>query len=240
MPRPTRQRSSLPGHSRAAQLPPAKTISTPDALDDSYMMDPAEMAPIQAPNLVEVEPATQPQEPIVETRTDQGGSATGPRRTKAEKAQARRQNLLDQINSRSTPYSKSHARRLKRSARPSANLVTSLSDVHDVLPSIEPESAFENDESEVDGEVMGDAGEGHYEEEEKSKDGKGKEKLTAKKRQRVLTSESTRLPAVLSNSHFSASPFATIRQHTLNTISAQKAVAGPSVPGSRKGKKKNK
>jgi len=85
-----------------------------------------------------------------------------------------------EIKQRSQPYSKSHNRRLKRAQRPSSNLVTSLSDFQDVLPSIEPE--FE--------EVSGGEDEGvtiEEEEQYKMKDGKGREKLTAKKRQRVLS-----------------------------------------------------
>jgi hypothetical protein len=91
-----------------------------------------------------------------------------------------------EINKRSTPYSKSHSRRVKRAARPSANLVTSLSDFQDVLPELEPDfeeptsdgtyDGMEDDTEVVEGQVGGKAGNG----------GKGKEKLTAKKRQRVL------------------------------------------------------
>lgn len=85
-----------------------------------------------------------------------------------------------EINQRSQPYSKSHNRRIKRSQRPSANLVTSLSDFQDVLPSIEPEFEEPSGGGEDEGVVI------EEEEEYKLKDGKGREKLTAKKRQRVL------------------------------------------------------
>ncbi|GAA5892747.1 Slx9p [Sporobolomyces salmoneus] len=222
MPRVSRTRTSLPGHSKSA-----KQISTPDALDDSYMMDPAEMAPIQAPRSIEPSSSTASatvtaaEVPLDEV-AKKHSSDSKPRLTKSEKAQLKRQNLLDQINQRATPYSKSHSRRLKRAARPESNLVTSLSDVQDVLPSLEPdfeepgqsEEEGEGDEMQDDQEPQGKkAGNG----------GKGKEKLTAKKRQRVLTNESTRLPAILANSSFSKSPFATIRMHTLNTMAAQKA-----------------
>ncbi|GAA5963804.1 hypothetical protein JCM21900_000048 [Sporobolomyces salmonicolor] len=205
MPRPTRTRTSLPGHSRAAKLESTKTISTPDALDDSYMMDPVEMAPIQAPKTIEVDQAPAPPLP------PQGDKPLAPKQTKAEKAHAKRQALLDKITAGSTPYSKSHGRRLKRAARPSNNLVTTLAEFEEVLPQIEPESEEEEDGMEEEG-VPKKQGTG----------GKGKEKLTAKKRQRVLTTEAARLPAILANSHFASSPFATIRQHTLNTMATQK------------------
>ncbi|GAA5834067.1 hypothetical protein JCM5353_002054 [Sporobolomyces roseus] len=237
MPRPTRTRTSLPGHSKSAV--PVKTISTPDAIDDSYMMDPTEMAPIQAPRFIQSESSTNATEITMDEPTTlnlkpQSHEPSLPRMTKAEKAQAKRQNLLDQINQRSQPYSKSHNRRLKRSQRPSANLVTSLSDFQDVLPSIEPEFEEPSGEGEDEGIVIED------EEEYKLKDGKGREKLTAKKRQRVLSSESTRLPAILANSNFSQSPFATIRMHTLNTMAAQKAAASTGSGGASKKKKGGK
>ena len=109
---------------------------------------------------------------------------------------------------------------------------------------------------------MGDETEGAK---AKGKGGKGKEKLTAKKRQRVLcvppslpltlllllllpsltlsyslrcsTAESARLPAIIKNEQFAKSPFATIRQHTLNTLIAQKgAVAGAGASAAGKSK----
>ncbi|GAA6004912.1 hypothetical protein JCM11491_002276 [Sporobolomyces phaffii] len=253
MPRVSRTRTSLPGHAKSA-----KTISTPDALDDSYMMDPAEMAPMQASRYPPLDrqrllspdldsPALQKAPRFVEPAAEEPATAIvpldevakahheqAPRLTKAEKAQAKRQNLLDQINSRSNPYSKSHSRRLKRAARPEANLVTSLSDVHDVLPEIEP--AFDEPEA---SDEDGRPDEMHDDRVHPvSHAGKGKEKMTAKKRQRVLTNESTRLPAILANSSFSKSPFATIRMHTLNTFAAEKAQQGGATAAKRKGAKK--
>lgn len=94
-----------------------------------------------------------------------------------------------ELNASTTPYSKSHNRRLRRAARPQDNLVTTLQEVEAVLPSIEP--AFDMpDEDEFVYEAEG--GEGEEEATAapggpKAKTGgKGKEKLTAKKRQRVL------------------------------------------------------
>ncbi|EGU12895.1 hypothetical protein RTG_00934 [Rhodotorula toruloides ATCC 204091] len=218
MPRPTRARTSLPSHSRSAKL---KAAAAPDGLDDSYMMAPEEMAPIAAvkaaaAEAAETESFADDEEP--EQKEAVSEASVKPKQTKAEKAHARRKELLDNDT---TPYSKSHARRLRRAAKPQNNLVASLTEVEAVLPSIEPE--------EQDGDEYG-----MYDEEVPAKSktgGKGKEKLTAKKRQRVLTTESARLPAIIKNESFASSPFATIRQHTLNTLITQ---TNPPLP--KKGK----
>ncbi|POY73666.1 hypothetical protein BMF94_3201 [Rhodotorula taiwanensis] len=234
MPRPTRARTSLPGHSRAAKLKPDSAgVTAPDGLDDSYMMAPEEMAPIAAVKAAAAlsEPALQAaQESAFDAEEDETLREPKTKQTKAEKAYNKRKLLLDKLNASTTPYSKSHNRRLRRAARPQDNLVTTLQEVEAVLPSIEP--AFDMpDEDEFVYEAEG--GEGEEEATAapggpKAKTGgKGKEKLTAKKRQRVLTAESTRLPAIIKNESFAASPFATIRQHTLNTLAMQK---NPSLP----------
>lgn len=49
------------------------------------------------------------------------------------------------------------------------------------------------------------------------------------------TSESSRLPAIIKNESFAQSPFATIRQHTLNTLAMQKNPPIQRQPG-KKGK----
>ncbi|BGP31264.1 hypothetical protein JCM10296v2_003028 [Rhodotorula toruloides] len=221
MPRPARARTSLPSHSRSAKL---KAAAAPDGLDDSYMMAPEEMAPIAAVKATAAEAAeTETLADVAEPeRTEAVLEALAkPKQTKAEKAYARRKELLDKVNASTTPYSKSHARRQRRAAKPQNNLVASLTEVEAMLPSIEP------------GEQDGDE-EDMYDEEAPAKPktgGKGKEKLTAKKRQRVLTAESARLPAIIKNESFSSPPFATIRQHTLNTLITQ---TNPPLP--KKGK----
>lgn len=75
-----------------------------------------------------------------------------------------------------SPYSKSHNRRIKKLARPSENLVTNLSAVDDVLQEMKAQEEVDEDDSitAIGREVVSLPG------------GKGKEKLTAKKRQRVL------------------------------------------------------
>lgn len=114
-----------------------------------------------------------------------------------------------EINRKSTPYSKSHSRRLKRAARPSANLVTSLSDFNHALPDIEPAFEEEDDEQrdaeEEDQGMLDDDDDredddngsdkttrGKKNDDDARAGGKGREKLTAKKRQRVLSVFSNR------------------------------------------------
>ncbi|GAA5844128.1 hypothetical protein JCM9279_003739 [Rhodotorula babjevae] len=231
MPRPTRQRTSLPGHARAAR--PTHAMA-PDDLADSYMMSTEEMAPIAA---VKAAAALLPPPPTEPEHPDEADPAPH-KQTKAQKAYNRRKELLDKVTASTTPYSKSHARRLRRHAQPANNLVASLAEVEAVLPDIDgdDDSARGDEDGDEAQYEMGDEAEGVK---AKAKGGKGKEKLTAKKRQRVLTAESARLPAIIKNEQFAKSPFATIRQHTLNTLIAQKgAVAGAGAGAGAAGKTK--
>ena len=94
-----------------------------------------------------------------------------------------------ELNASTAPYSKSHNRRLRRAARPQNNLVTTLQEVEAVLPSIEPafDMSDEADAFEVEAEEAEEYEEAETAASGKGKTGgKGKEKLTAKKRQRVL------------------------------------------------------
>ncbi|BGP54949.1 hypothetical protein JCM8202_003459 [Rhodotorula sphaerocarpa] len=249
MPRPTRARTSLPGHSRAAKLRPDAVVAAPDGLDDSYMMAPEEMAPIAAVKAAAAAAAVDEPSRVAES-SEHDGVAEGPPReerrepkakqTKAEKAYNKRKLLLDKLNASTTPYSKSHNRRIRRAARPQNNLVTTLQEVEAVLPSIEPAFDMPEEDDEGDESFGGSAAEEAEEDapaagKKGTTGGKGKEKLTAKKRQRVLTSESSRLPAIIKNESFAQSPFATIRQHTLNTLAMQKNPPIQRQPG-KKGK----
>ncbi|GJN89700.1 hypothetical protein Rhopal_002687-T1 [Rhodotorula paludigena] len=236
-PRVGRQRSSLPGHSKAVKLDAA--LPAPDELADSWMMSTEEMAPIAATKAA-VEAEAAPEASNVPQEGADEPAAPKQHRTKAEKAYLRRKELLDKVTASATPYSKSHARRLRRAAKPANNLVASLAEVEAVLPQLDDDAADASEAGEDDDEGMVDEEDERDEGTKKPKTGgKGKEKLTAKKRQRVLTSEAARLPAIIKNESFAASPFATIRQHTLNTLVTQK---NPSIQQQQqkqgKGKKK--
>ncbi|GAA5970542.1 hypothetical protein JCM11641_007348 [Rhodosporidiobolus odoratus] len=246
----------------SAKLASSASASKPtaDALTDDWEMQPDEMAPIAK---AQVEMAVE-QEERAQAEEEESERTPKERQTKAEKAYNKRKALLEKLAASTTPYSKSHARRLRRNQKPENNLVASLEEVTAMLPVVEPLPTLADDE---DAEEMEDEVEGG-----KRKDGKGREKLTAKKRQRVLcvlpfkfispsplpfdqfseaqgwrltldpsrpnsTAESARLPAIIKNESFAASPFATIRQHTLNTLVTQK---NPPLPQKGKGKKGGK
>ncbi|KPV77513.1 uncharacterized protein RHOBADRAFT_51357 [Rhodotorula graminis WP1] len=199
----------------------------PDDLADSYMMSTEEMAPIAAVKAAAALRSPPPAEPQHPDEADPQPH----KQTKAQKAYNRRKELLDKVAASTTPYSKSHARRLRRHAQPANNLVASLAEVEAVLPDLDGAggggegSAADDDRDDGEEYEMGDEAHEVQGGKAKGKAGKGKEKLTAKKRQRVLTAESARLPAIIKNEQFAKSPFATIRQHTLNTLIAQKGAA---------------
>ncbi|KAK4055529.1 hypothetical protein OIV83_000075 [Microbotryomycetes sp. JL201] len=139
-------------------------------------------------------------------------------------------NAEAEINASQQPYSKSHARRVRRAQKASNNLVTSLKDVRDELSLVESQepSSRQSGKKVNKQDIDTDAGSEReqvpdVETETKAKTGgKGQPKLTAKKRSKVLSTESARLPAVLANPAFAANPFATIRTHTMNTMSTHK------------------
>ncbi|GAA5823498.1 hypothetical protein JCM11251_000656 [Rhodosporidiobolus azoricus] len=187
----------------------------PDDLADSWMMEPAEMAPISAQ--LQQEEDVNPGLEAEAAEEEKAAKAPKEKQTKAEKAYNKRKALLEKLSASTTPYSKSHARRVRRAAKPENNLVASLEEVEAVLPTVEALPTLD-DEEEDEGMEDDEGVQGG----KKTPGGKGKEKLTAKKRQRVLTAESARLPAIIKNESFAASPFATIRQHTLNTLVTQK------------------
>ncbi|ORY91519.1 ribosome biogenesis protein SLX9-domain-containing protein [Leucosporidium creatinivorum] len=157
----------------------------------------------------EVEAAPEPQQ---ESAYEEEPLAPPKKQSKSDKQYAKREALLAKITAGANPYSKSHTRRMKRAARPSENLVTGLGEVEDVLQQVTAQAEEERaqEEEEMDqGQAKGSW---------KELGGKGQPKLTVKKRNKVLTEESARLPAVLANPAFASNPFATIRTHTLNNL----------------------
>ncbi|KAM0788968.1 hypothetical protein ACM66B_003041 [Microbotryomycetes sp. NB124-2] len=215
MPRPARARTSLPGHSKAAQLKKQQDDTDQDmAVDTSFFAQhEPEPAHVQAQ-----EPGTKP----FETTKDKTKPVT-----RSDKQWAKHQALLQKINASQEPYSKSHARRVRRAQKSSNNLVASLKDVQDELSLVESREAPRThaktaDKEEMDTDEAQEEGDEMEPESRAKTGGKGQPKLTAKKRSKVLSTESARLPAILANPTFAANPFATIRTHTLNTIAMQK------------------
>ncbi|SCZ98928.1 BZ3500_MvSof-1268-A1-R1_Chr7-1g09318 [Microbotryum saponariae] len=249
MPRPTQQRRSLPAHSKAASRHGAtrSTVQDDDLIGLSagdQLMRPRDTQPAKIP--FDDESRNDDDEALDEdpalSSTTTPGRPFPAKQTKATKQHLKRQALLDQITSSQQPYSKSHARRMKRAAKPENNLVADLRQVEQALP---PTSWTTTS-------LMGDAlGMQHGEEVEQEdvdvgmeeggvrglKGGKGKEKLTAKKRSRVLESEASRLPAVLTNKDFKKDAFAAIRLHMMNQIEAEKETRSKEGQGRKKGAK---
>ncbi|KAI5480397.1 hypothetical protein MNV49_000972 [Pseudohyphozyma bogoriensis] len=209
MPRAVKSRTSLPGHSKAAR----KQVQPVD--EDSFM-------PAAGGADTEMTGVDEPQVEEPEEKVEEPAAVRPPKQKKADKAYAKREALIAKITAGQNPYSKSHNRRLKRAAKPENNLVASLNEVKEVLHQVESDED-EAEESDRAEEVV----------KAKEGGGKGKEKLTAKKRQRVLSAEATRMPAILSNPAFASDPFATIRLHTMNTLQT----ATHAKPKAKKGKK---
>ncbi|KAL8290076.1 hypothetical protein RQP46_003015 [Phenoliferia psychrophenolica] len=113
MPRPTRARTSLPGHQKAAKIDQVAEDVDMDAQGEEREEEDAE--PARPPN----------------------------KQKKTDKLIARREALLAKITGGATPYSKSHERRTKRAARPSEHLNTTLAEVEAVLPELPVEAADE-------------------------------------------------------------------------------------------------
>ncbi|KDE09027.1 hypothetical protein, variant [Microbotryum lychnidis-dioicae p1A1 Lamole] len=246
MPRPTQQRRSLPGHSKAASSRKGAPRST--VLDDDLMglsagdqlMRPRDTRTSFDAESRNDDDEAQDEDPALPS-TITPGRPFPTKQTKATKQHLKRQALLDKITSSQQPYSKSHARRMKRASKPENNLVADLRQVEQALP---PTSLTTTT-------LMGDAlGMQHGEEVEEDVDvgmeegvvpglkgAKGKEKLTAKKRSRVLESEASRLPAVLTNKDFKKDAFAAIRLHMMNQIKAEKETRSKEGQGRKKGAK---
>ncbi|KAH9985405.1 ribosome biogenesis protein SLX9-domain-containing protein, partial [Russula compacta] len=120
--------------------------------------------------------------------------------------------FIERLEASRAPYSKSHARRLKRKER--EQLAGGLDLLKAALPSIAPtavsaaeRSAGEGrDAATAGGALPGQIGEG-----------KGNP-LTRSQRRRALKAELFRQPLVRSNPEFAANPFETIRTHARNTL----------------------
>ncbi|KAJ7925895.1 ribosome biogenesis protein SLX9-domain-containing protein [Mycena leptocephala] len=126
---------------------------------------------------------------------------------KKEKQQLKREALLERLESSHSPYSKSHARRMKRKAK--EQLGGGLDDIQHALAA---ESLAQTASEEVQPKQKkpkpkpGQIGEG-----------KGAP-LSKAQRQRALQMEKLRHPLILGNAEFSSNPFQTIRTHAQNTL----------------------
>lgn len=143
---------------------------------------------------------------------DVATSAAERKPTKKEKRQLRHNLLTEDLGSSQAPYSKSHARRMKRKARES--LVADFSDIQIVLSNLDSSSsqAIEQKPNEMQPrDPQKDRKPGQIGE------GKGRP-LSNSQRQRALATERMRHPLILSNPAFSAEPFKALRTHLQNTL----------------------
>ncbi|CAE6425179.1 unnamed protein product [Rhizoctonia solani] len=133
--------------------------------------------------------------------------------TKKEKQQAKHERLLQRLSAGTSPYSKSHNRRLKRKQKTA--LSTDLQSVQkalntiaeDILPAV-AESNHNPDSHHTSRpkQALGMIGEG-----------KGIT-LTKQQRKRALELEQLRQSAIMTNSDYRKNPFDAIRRHAQNSL----------------------
>ncbi|QRV75018.1 ribosome biogenesis protein SLX9 [Ceratobasidium sp. AG-Ba] len=132
-----------------------------------------------------------------------------PAQTKKEKKQLKHELLLQRLTAGTSPYSKSHNRRLKRKAK--SNLSTDLASVEKALQTVVPkvcvsEPKLDDQASAKPAKAVGLIGEG-----------KGAT-LSKKQRQKALELERLRQTVIAQNPDFKGNPFAAIRTHAQNSL----------------------
>jgi len=134
-----------------------------------------------------------------------------PKLSKKDKQQIKHDAWMERLASQA-PYSKSHARRVKRKAKES--LTANLSDMRDVLETLEIPLS-----SQMGGSASTSVQKQDARSSSTKKIGEGAgQPLSKRQRQKALATEQVRLPLIMANSAFSANPFATIRTHAQNTL----------------------
>ncbi|KAF8591894.1 hypothetical protein K439DRAFT_1379552 [Ramaria rubella] len=131
---------------------------------------------------------------------------------KKEKQQLRHDALLQRLGATSTPYSKSHMKRLKRRAK--EDLSTDLAAVGEAIAAVETRDSS--------GRLPDQAMSGTHESKPETRPGQiGERKhgsLTRNQRKRALQMENLRHKLIMANTDFSSNPFRTIRTHAENTL----------------------
>ncbi|KAF9651899.1 hypothetical protein BDM02DRAFT_3184148 [Thelephora ganbajun] len=154
-------------------------------------------------------------------------SGSKPVTPKKEKRMLKHARLLEKVEASCLPYSKSHARRLKRKAKEELAGGT-LSDIQSAI------ATMESDEKTLGGKTLtessrddpsnppartGDTG--------LIGEGKGAP-LSQNQRKNALKLERIRHPMIIANSDFKANPFRAIRTHAQNTLVKNATPAQPS------------
>ncbi|KAG5648084.1 hypothetical protein DXG03_007119 [Asterophora parasitica] len=135
---------------------------------------------------------------------------------KKEKLQAKHEAFLERLETFNSPYSKSHARRVKRKAK--EQIANGLSDMQDAIAALDDEIPTPVRESVKNtAEASQDPPPKAHVKPGMIGEGK-KEPLSKSQRKRALQMEQVRHPLILSNPDFAANPFQTIRTHAQNTL----------------------
>ncbi|KZT30505.1 hypothetical protein NEOLEDRAFT_1082524 [Neolentinus lepideus HHB14362 ss-1] len=136
--------------------------------------------------------------------------------TKKEKQHLKRELFLQRLETGSAPYSKSHARRLKRKSR--EKIAGGLDELHAAIVSVEEEIPVAVKNSIQDTTKDGSSSDPPAKAKPQlGQIGKGKT-LSQSQRKTVLRVEQIRHPLILSNPDYISNPFETIRKHAQNTL----------------------
>ncbi|KAK0208376.1 ribosome biogenesis protein SLX9-domain-containing protein [Desarmillaria ectypa] len=129
---------------------------------------------------------------------------------KRDKQQSKHETFIQRLELSHQPYSKSHARRLKRKAK--EQVANGMTEIQDALPSL--------DEDETGSDAVNSKDDQYPQEKTRGGQiGKGKSSTyTSTQRKRALKLEQLRHPLILANSKFATNPFETIRTHAQNTL----------------------
>ncbi|KAF7347740.1 hypothetical protein MVEN_01531400 [Mycena venus] len=138
---------------------------------------------------------------------------------KKEKQQLKREALLQRLESSHSPYSKSHARRLKRKAKEQL-AGGDLDAIQMALAAVDDEAEASELPQPEDSMPVEEAQPKQKKPKPKpGQIGEGKNApLSKAQRKRALKMEKLRHPLILANPEFSSNPFETIRTHAKNTL----------------------
>ncbi|KAG9104353.1 hypothetical protein FRC06_003399 [Ceratobasidium sp. 370] len=194
MPKERRKRISQ-AHQASAKIA-SRSFAVPEGETERLIQN-AEVQSASADELLRAAPTL----PITKT------SVPGPTQTKKEKKQFKHELFLQRLTAGTSPYSKSHNRRLKRKAK--TELSTDLASVEKALRAIAPEISAVAPDHEPTSQPARSAG--------LMGEGKGVT-LSKKQRQKALELERLRQPAIMQNPEFKSNPFAAIRTHAKNSL----------------------
>ncbi|KAG6845750.1 hypothetical protein H0H87_003804 [Tephrocybe sp. NHM501043] len=140
--------------------------------------------------------------------------ATRPNLKKKEKLQAKHDAFLQRLETYNSPYSKSHARRLKRKAK--EQIASGLGDMHFAIEALDQEIPTLAEQPQTKTEATAVHRNQHL---KPGMIGEGRNTTLSKsQRKRALQVEQVRHPLILANPAFVSNPFETIRTHAQNTL----------------------